>query len=176
MFYCKQLTVSWVSKISIYPLWPPLWRCKALSGEGGASREGVGKLRLWHSIQMSRWKHSLDPHMSQIPHAVITNARTLSELRFYSLLLNAIFYFPTAAFGQMVLKLNTREKYMQVTKVCASCTKMRTLSSPSSVAVPSQVITAKRFAMTNYITNHAIVDFILIPHSLTEQVIDWQTG
>ena len=110
--------------------------------------------------------------MSQIPHAVITNARTLSELRFYSLLLNAIFYFPTAAFGQMVLKLNTREKYMQVTKVCASCTKMRTLSSPSSVAVPSQVITAKRFAMTNYITNHAIVDFILIPHSLTEQVID----
>ena len=109
---------------------------------------------------------------SHVPNTTCCANKCKNFVRFYSLLLNAIFYFPTAAFGQMVLKLNTREKYMQVTKVCASCTKMRTLSSPSSVAVPSQVITAKRFAMTNYITNHAIVDFILIPHSLTEQVID----
>ena len=54
----------------------------------------------------------------------------------------------------MVLKLNTRDKFISVTKVCAACTKIRQLSNPSTVAVPSQVVTAKRFAMTNCITNN----------------------
>ena len=81
-------------------------------------------------------------------------------------------YFLIAGFGQIVLKVNTRGKFIPVTKVCASCTEIRKLSSPSGVAVPSQVITAKRFALTSCPTNSAIVDFILITHSLTEQVID----
>lgn len=42
-----------------------------------------------------------------------------------------------------MLKVNTRSKFIPVTKVCASCTEIRKLSSPSGVAVPSQVITAK---------------------------------
>jgi len=72
----------------------------------------------------------------------------------YSLHLTVIFYFLTVGFGQMVLKLNTRDKFISVTKVCAACTKIRQLSNPSTVAVPSQVVTAKRFAMTNCITNN----------------------
>lgn len=72
-----------------------------------------------------------------------------------------IFYFliHVAAFGQMVLKLNTRDKFLPVTRVCASCTKIRKLSAPSSVAVPSQVTTAKRFEMSHCIANSAIVVF-----------------
>ena len=75
----------------------------------------------------------------------------------------------TAAFGEMVLKLNTRDKFIPATKVCASCTKIRKLSSPSSVAVPSQVITAKRFAMANCITAlPTVLISFLINNSFTD--------
>ncbi|XP_078377648.1 uncharacterized protein LOC144660796 isoform X2 [Oculina patagonica] len=47
------------------------------------------------------------------------------------------------AFGTSMVKLNTREKFTSITKGCASCTKIRKLSSPSGVALPSQVVTAK---------------------------------
>jgi len=82
---------------------------------------------------------------------------------FFSLHLKGIFYFLTAAIGQTILKLNTRDEFIPVTKVCVSCTKIRNLSNPSSIAVQSQLITAKRFAMSNCSINSAftIVFFYL---------------
>ena len=61
--------------------------------------------------------------------------------------------------------------------MCASSTKIRNLSNPSSIAVQSQVITAKRFAIINCSTNSAftivvVVVFLIIIHWLSEQLID----
>ena len=50
-----------------------------------------------------------------------------------------------AALRQSVIKSNGTGKYLSMPSVCASCIKLRQLSNPSSVAIPSHVITAKRF-------------------------------
>ena len=55
-----------------------------------------------------------------------------------------------AAFGTSVVKFNNKENVLSMTKVCVSCTKIRRLSSPSSVTSPSQVITAKRFEINQH--------------------------
>ena len=49
-----------------------------------------------------------------------------------------------------MVKFNNKENVLSMTKVCVSCTKIRRLSSPSSVASPSQVITAKRFEINQH--------------------------
>ena len=81
---------------------------------------------------------------------------------FLSLHLHGICYFLTVAIGQTVLKLNTRDEFIPVTKVCASSTKIRNLSNPSSIAVQSQVITAKRFAIINCSTNSAFTIVVVV--------------